>query len=350
MKRRVAMTGQAETVLSRYRYDALDRVTDSASLDHQTSQRFYRHDRLVTEVQNTTQYSVFEWQQSLLGQHQRHADRIESALLATDLQRSVLHCVTADEHQQYVYSPYGHRHAGVQAISLLGFAGQRRESVVGSYLLGNGHRVYSPVLMQFCSADRLSPFGKGGLNAYGYCGREPINRVDPSGRFFSAFLGKYLQRTVQRSSSGTGIAALQGGQAMGRGSKMNASIKSAVLPPFGPGADVQTLMPLDLASTVPKGNALGLVDITADNVSRAASKLHSAETNLTKLKEVVNAKGLDVTLIPEHPAYKAYIDANNSAIEASRVFNNALRGYFLGDPGALREWRQGIDGRRYSIG
>lgn len=64
----------------------------------------------------------------------------------------------------------------------------------GYYLLGQGYRAYSPVLMRFTSADSWSPFGRGGLNAYAYCLGDPVNAVDPSGhapwivKLFSRFL------------------------------------------------------------------------------------------------------------------------------------------------------------------
>lgn len=70
-----------------------------------------------------------------------------------------------------------------QVGSLLGFTGQPRDPLTGCYHLGNGHRTYNPVLMRFHSADRLSPFGKGGINAYAYCQNDPVNYHDPSGRF-----------------------------------------------------------------------------------------------------------------------------------------------------------------------
>lgn len=72
--------------------------------------------------------------------------------------------------------------AGQSAIpdTLLGFTGQYCQPT-GVYLLGNGYRAYSPVLMRFCSPDRLSPFGRGGINTYSYCGNDPVNYTDPSG-------------------------------------------------------------------------------------------------------------------------------------------------------------------------
>ncbi|WP_147458691.1 RHS repeat-associated core domain-containing protein, partial [Pseudomonas savastanoi] len=36
-------------------------------------------------------------------------------------------------------------------------------------------------LMRFNSPDSLSPFGKGGMNAYAYCAGDPVNRSDPTG-------------------------------------------------------------------------------------------------------------------------------------------------------------------------
>lgn len=62
-----------------------------------------------------------------------------------------------------------------------GFNGQLSESASRHYLLGNGYRAYSPVLMRFLQPDSWSPFGWGGLNPYCYCGGEPVNQSDPSG-------------------------------------------------------------------------------------------------------------------------------------------------------------------------
>jgi len=38
--------------------------------------------------------------------------------------------------------------------------------------------------MRFNSPDSWSPFGRGGVNAYGYCGGDPGNYSDPSGHLF----------------------------------------------------------------------------------------------------------------------------------------------------------------------
>lgn len=57
--------------------------------------------------------------------------------------------------------------------SLLGFNGERPDPVTGHYHLGNGYRPFNPVLMRFNSPDSWSALGKGGVNAYAYCGGDP---------------------------------------------------------------------------------------------------------------------------------------------------------------------------------
>lgn len=76
------------------------------------------------------------------------------------------------------YSPYGYHLPGQDA---LGFNGEQLDSLTGHYHLGKGYRSYTPVLMRFLSADNLSPFAQGGLNAYAYCLGDPVNNQDPSG-------------------------------------------------------------------------------------------------------------------------------------------------------------------------
>jgi RHS repeat-associated protein len=66
-------------------------------------------------------------------------------------------------------------------MSLLAFTGHYQEPFTASYLFGNGYRAYQPELMRFLSPDSVSPFGKGGVNAYAYCACDPVNFKDVSG-------------------------------------------------------------------------------------------------------------------------------------------------------------------------
>jgi RHS repeat-associated protein len=137
---------------------------------------------LATEIQGAIGFSVFQNNDLLLAQHKNQGGAVESTLLATDPQRSVLHTLTADQQQHPIaYSPYGHRQAESGLTSLLGFNGERPDPVTGHYLLGNGYRSFSPVLMRFNSPDSLSPFEKGGVNPYTYSLGNPISLSDPTG-------------------------------------------------------------------------------------------------------------------------------------------------------------------------
>ncbi|POA18641.1 hypothetical protein C1886_16125 [Pseudomonas sp. FW300-N1A1] len=176
------MASSQPILRSRYGYDPLDRLISQFLPGAAAQQRFYCKSRLSTEIQGAIGYSIFQKDDLLLAQQKRQNDAVESTLLATDLQRSVLLALKADQLQPIAYSPYGHRRAESGLGSLLGFNGERSDPVTGHYLLGNGYRAFNPVLMRFNSPDSLSPFGKGGLNAYVYCGSDPRNRIDTTGQ------------------------------------------------------------------------------------------------------------------------------------------------------------------------
>ncbi|MGY2341075.1 RHS repeat-associated core domain-containing protein [Pseudomonas sp. SDO5532_S415] len=109
-------------------------------------------------------------------------------LLASDLQQNILAELESSRLAPFAYSPYGLQSGPQQAATHLGFNGQLKERPTGWYHLGNGYRVYNPVLMRFYSPDRLSPFGKGGANAYTYCKGDPCNYTDPTGEFMASVL------------------------------------------------------------------------------------------------------------------------------------------------------------------
>lgn len=102
-------------------------------------------------------------------------------LLAPDGKGSVLGEQRPDKLRRIAYSPYGSQPAQGLRQSRTGFNGQFCEPQ-GWYHLGNGHRVYNPVLRRFHNPDELSPFDEGGLNPYAYCLGDPVNHVDPTGR------------------------------------------------------------------------------------------------------------------------------------------------------------------------
>jgi RHS repeat-associated protein len=137
-----------------------------------------------------------------LAQQQRQDAKLDTTLLATDLQRSVLQTLKGDRQPKPIaYSPYGHRPGESGLSSLLGFNGERPDPLTGHYLLGNGYRAFNPVLMRFNSPDILSAFDRGGINAYAYCLNDPVNRSDPNGHFSISSLFKpfnFLKRQITR--------------------------------------------------------------------------------------------------------------------------------------------------------
>lgn len=175
------MPSNHNTLLCHYRYDPLDRLVGCMPSTPSGAQRFYQKDRLATEIHDGVQHSIMQHEDQLLAQQQRRIGTVETRLLATNQQRSVLNLLDASGPQPIAHTPYGHRPLASGLLSLLGFNGERPDPVTGCYLLGNGYRAFNPVLMRFNSPDSWSPFGEGGLNAYTYCVGDPVNRSDPTG-------------------------------------------------------------------------------------------------------------------------------------------------------------------------
>ncbi|MBZ9784787.1 RHS repeat-associated core domain-containing protein [Pseudomonas sp. REP124] len=169
--------------LCHYFYDPLDRLIETTTVNGGKLRRFYCKDRLTTEIQGGVKRTVFQQSVYLLAQLNRKDDSDEISFLATDEGRSVLQVINNDSHVPLMYSAYGYDLRGGSYTSLLKFNGDRSDSVTGNYSLGNGCRVFSPLLMRFISPDRLSPFERGGLNSYVYCLGDPINRSDETGQY-----------------------------------------------------------------------------------------------------------------------------------------------------------------------
>jgi len=110
---------------------------------------------------------------------------MSTLLFATDAHNTPLSQLQEGRVLPFAHEAYGGRAPAGDRATAMGFNGQLRETATGWYHLGNGHRVYNPVLRRFHSPDLLSPFGAGGLNAYAYCEGDPINFTDPTGRAIS---------------------------------------------------------------------------------------------------------------------------------------------------------------------
>lgn len=170
-----------------------------------TSERqlfFYSPEGVAFIKQGSTGYSVLL---RAAGQVLAQRDEGQASLGVTDRQGSVLRLVGGDAHWVMAYTPYG-RDSGEGSASLLRFNGQRKDAVTGHYLLGNGYRAFSPIMMRFVAPDSLSPFGAGGINAYGYCGGDPVNRSDPSGHMFKSLFGSRPKSSSPMTPPGSSSA------------------------------------------------------------------------------------------------------------------------------------------------
>ncbi|WP_084614863.1 RHS repeat-associated core domain-containing protein [Pseudomonas batumici] len=192
------MHASRDTLLIQYRYDPLDRLVDCSLTGLPRLQCFYQKSRLATEIHGQVKHAFFQGQDTLLAQQQHQGATRDTTLLATDSQRSVLHALERAQQRAIAYMPYGHRAADSGLLSLLGFNGERADPVTGHYLLGNGYRAFNAVLMRFNSPDSLSPFGKGGVNAYAYGEGDPINIVDPTGHFGVFAFFKWLETPLRQ--------------------------------------------------------------------------------------------------------------------------------------------------------
>jgi RHS repeat-associated protein len=315
------MTVQRETLLCRYHYDPLDRVASCVPLNEQGIQRYYRKERFATEVQGQVRHSLFEHEAQVLAQQRHEAGRVGIALLSTNLQRSVLHLVAVGQHQQPVYSPYGHQFPESSFNTLMGFNGERRDPVTGHYLLGNGYRAFNPVLMRFNSPDTLSPFGKGGVNAYAYCLGDPVNRVDPLGEF--AMFARGINQMVALP-----VAALR---QVWRGGR---ALKKAVVNSFNkaPGSDATTKAAMkELSKTDPAKYRKILDESTARagelNLYEAGGELRyaSKKVSVQESRRLKNKLFVEANNLPEHMLYKI----PKSSLAQLRVADRNLRNVAL---------------------
>ncbi|WP_166359056.1 RHS repeat-associated core domain-containing protein [Pseudomonas akapageensis] len=176
------MDSSSRTLLCRYAYDPLDRLSGREVNGAGTKRQFYQAGQLISEVSAQESSTVMRAAQQLLALQQLQGSDREVELPQTDLQGSVLSLNSAGTRRSFPYTPYGFL-ANEGPLSLLGFNGEKRDPVLGHYLLGNGYRVFNTVLMRFNSPDSWSPFGKGGINCYGYCGGNPVGNMDPTGHF-----------------------------------------------------------------------------------------------------------------------------------------------------------------------
>ncbi|KAI1169833.1 hypothetical protein F4777DRAFT_571667 [Nemania sp. FL0916] len=193
--RTVKDSADQTTILSQYEYDA-DGTLVCQMIPGKPDVHFsYQDEHLIAITAGDSQVSYLSdgssyWGEITSVKVEGNAAAIPShRIWSSDSHGSVLAYMDSTQsslvhHQQY--TPYGHvsgSGSNSNSFASIGFNGEWRDPVTGWYHLGNGYRIYNPVLKRFHSPDILSPFASGEINAYAYCLGDPINRIDPSGHF-----------------------------------------------------------------------------------------------------------------------------------------------------------------------
>jgi RHS repeat-associated protein len=143
------------------------------------------------------------------------------------------------------------------------FAGAYSDIVTHGYPLGAGYRWYRPPLMRFGAPDERSPFGAGGINPYVYCGADPVNRVDPSGRSWLSVLvsqiaAKAVHEGMQKAASSiaaeesraaSGESIENGAASIGSGNRERAGSSSSTHSEFADRPSALSLNPFDSPSS-----------------------------------------------------------------------------------------------------
>ncbi|MDF0731049.1 hypothetical protein P0Y43_09970, partial [Pseudomonas entomophila] len=167
-----------------YRYDPSGNLTDRV-LDGTLTRSFFSAGLLTHEQTGDDLLQRIGENGALFALNRITAGVRRVTLLGCDAQGSV-RLEADDAVRTRHYSAHG-AEAEDPTNGPYGYAGERREPLTGWYIPG-GYRPYDPIVMGFLSPDSESPFGRGGLNPYAYCGGDPVNRIDPDGHAWWTWL------------------------------------------------------------------------------------------------------------------------------------------------------------------
>ncbi|WP_081742329.1 RHS repeat-associated core domain-containing protein [Pseudomonas sp. FGI182] len=170
-----------------------------------SSRRFYQNGRVSTELGGSVTRSIFRHQGSLLAQCTSGAE-VSRSIMTVNNTNTVMSEFGHTGKTPFAYTPYGRRPGESKSNNPFAFNGEQLDTTTGCYLLGNGYRLFSPILRRFFSPDNLSPFEEGGLNAYAYCAGDPVNSTDPSGHSPRKMLLDVVSLTLIAASIAGAIA------------------------------------------------------------------------------------------------------------------------------------------------
>ena len=172
-----------------------------------SSRRFYQNGRVSTELGGSVTRSIFRHQGNLLAQCTSGAE-VSRSIMTVNNTNTVMSEFGHAGKTPFAYTPYGRRPGESKSNNPFAFNGEQLDTTTGCYFLGNGYRLFSPILRRFFSPDNLSPFEEGGLNAYAYCAGDPVNSTDPSGHSLRKMLLDVVSLTLIAASIAGTIATL----------------------------------------------------------------------------------------------------------------------------------------------
>ncbi|KAH8716915.1 hypothetical protein GQ44DRAFT_775858 [Phaeosphaeriaceae sp. PMI808] len=162
-----------QTILSQYQYDADGRLVCQTIPEKPDVYFSYQDGNLIAITAGDSQVSYLSDGTAYWGQTTSVKGDAKQTyqIWSSDGHGSVLAHLDSNEptlvnHQQY--TPHGHVSGSEGNFASIGYNGEWRGPVTGWYHLGNGYRVYNPVLMRFHSPDILAPFASGEINGYAY--------------------------------------------------------------------------------------------------------------------------------------------------------------------------------------
>ncbi|WP_153785065.1 RHS repeat-associated core domain-containing protein [Pseudomonas sp. EMN2] len=248
-----------------YGYDPAGNLCDRR-VDGQLTRSFHSAKALTHELRGEEQLRLIGEAGQLFAVDRLAAGVHRATLLGCDAQGSVR--LEADEElRQYHYTAHG-ADAGPSQSSAnpFGFAGERREPLTGWYIAA-GYRPYDPVLMIFLAPDSASPFGRGGLNPYTYCGGDPVNRFDPDGHSWMKWLGIGLAALALAMTVIPILAPI--GMAVAAGAFTAGAAGAGVTASLGAGLGAGLVAGITSVSTV--SGAVGAIAAVASTVKLATS-------------------------------------------------------------------------------
>ena len=170
---RLTSVGHANGSSTRYRHGPGNRIT-GVIRDGQLANRIFEDGRLACIVSSSGETRRYVRIGATLVAETALSAGVRTWLVGGDMQGSIV----VEGGTTRTYGAYG---VGTvpSGGATTAFAGEVPEPVSNWYLLGQ--RAYVPAMRRFISPDPFSPFDRGGLNRYAYCGGDPIGRIDPSG-------------------------------------------------------------------------------------------------------------------------------------------------------------------------